>query len=195
VYSTYLGGSSNEDVNAMAFDPKGNVIVTGYTLSPDYAVTPDAMQSTYVGNADTFVSVLNPSLPFAAGLVYSTFLGGSQTEVGYGVGADAAGYIYVSGYTLSPDFPVVNSIQSGWAGGIDIFLTKFKPGVAGPNALQYSTYLGLSSVYVPSGMAVGADGTAYVVGYAFVGLPTTYNALQPGGYTGGTDGFLLAVGQ
>ena len=69
---------------------------------------------------------------------------------------------------------------------IDIFLTKIKPGVPGPAGLQYSTYLGLSSIYVPTALAVAADGTAYVVGYAQIGLTTSYNALQPGGYAGHT---------
>lgn len=195
VYSTYLGGSGNDEVNAIAFDAKGNILVTGYTLSPDYPVTPDAMQAAYAGNADTFVSVLNPNNPFVGGLVYSTFIGGSHTEVGYGVGADSAGYIYVTGYTLSPDFPTANAIEPGYPDGIDIFLIKFRPGVAGRGAVQYSTYLGLSSIYVPTGLAVGPDGTAYVVGYSQIGLTSTYNALQSGGFAGGTDGFLLAVGQ
>jgi hypothetical protein len=195
VWSTYLGGSGNDEVNAIAFDAKGNILVTGYTLSPDYPVTPDAMQHSYAGNADTFVSVLDPTKSFLSSLVYSTFLGGSHTEVGYGVGADSAGNIYVTGYTLSPDFPTANAIQPGWAGGIDIFLTKFRPGVAGAGAVQYSTYLGLSSIYVPTALAVGPDGTAYVVGYAQIGLPSTYNALQGGGFAGAVDGFLLAVGQ
>jgi hypothetical protein len=195
VYSTYLGGSGNDDVNAMAFDPNGNILVTGYTLSPDFPVTPDAMQPVNRGNADAFVSVVNPNAPFIAGLVYSTFLGGSHTEVGYGVGADSAGNIYVTGYTLSPDFPIANAIESGYPFGIDIFLTEFRPGVAGPAAIRYSTFLGLSSLYVPTALAVGADGTAYIVGYAQVGLTSTYNALQAGGFTGGTNGFLIAVGQ
>ena len=195
VYSTYLGGSGNDEVNAIAFDPNGNILVTGYTLSPDFPVTPDAMQSLYAGNADTFVSVVNPNNPFTGGLVYSTFLGGSHTEVGYGIGADSAGNIYVTGYTLSPDFPTANAIQPGYAFGIDMFLTKFRPGVAGPAAIQYSTYLGLSSIYVPTALAVGPDGTAYIVGYAQVGLTSTYNALQAGGFAGGQDGFLIAVGQ
>jgi hypothetical protein len=195
VYATYLGGSGNDEVNAMAFDPKGNVIVTGYTLSSDFPMTPDAMQRNYGGNADTFVTVLDPTKPFLSGLVYSTFLGGSHTEVAYGLGADSAGNIYVTGYTLSPDFPVANAIQPGWANGIEIFLTKFKPGVPGLGALQYSTYLGLASIYVPTALAVGPDGTAYVGGYGQVGLTQTFNALQAGGYAGATDGFLLAVGQ
>jgi len=195
VYSTYLGGSGNDEVTAMAFDSQGNLLVTGYTLSSDFPVTPDAMQHTYGGNADTFVAVVNPAKPALSFLVYSTFLGGSHTEVGYGIAGDSAGNIYVTGYTLSPDFPTVNAIQPGWAGGIDIFLTKFRPGVAGLGALQYSTYIGLSSIYVPTGLAVGPDGTAYVVGYASVGLASTSNALQGGGFAGSTDGFLLAVSQ
>ncbi|HEV3199976.1 MAG TPA: SBBP repeat-containing protein, partial [Bryobacteraceae bacterium] len=166
-----------------------------YTLSSDFPVTQDAMQHTYAGNADTYVSVVNPANTFQSFVVYSTFLGGSHTEVGYGVAGDSAGNIYVTGYTLSPDFPTANAIQGKWANGIDLFLTKFRPGVAGLAALQYSTYIGLTGIYVSSGLAVGPDGTAYVVGYGSLGLPSTSNALQGGGFGGGTDGFLMVVGQ
>jgi hypothetical protein len=195
VYATYFGGSGNDEVNKIAFDSKGNILVTGYTLSSDYPVTKDAMQRTYGGNADTFVAVVNPVNPFQSFLVYSTFLGGSHTEVGYDIAGDSAGNVYVTGYTLSPDFPTANAIQPAWASGIEIFVTKFRPGVAGLGALQYSTYLGLSSVYVPTAMAVGPDGTAYVVGYAGVGLASSPNAFQGGGFAGSTDGFLLVVSQ
>jgi hypothetical protein len=195
VYSTYFGGSGNDEVNKIALDAKGNILVTGYTLSSDYPVSPDAMQHSYSGNADTFVSVVNPANSFQSFVIYSTFLGGSHTEVGYDVAGDKAGNIYVTGYTLSPDFPTANAIQPAWANGIETFLTKFKPGVAGLSAIQYSTYIGLSSMYVPTGLAVGPDGTVYLVGYAGVGLASTPNALQGGGFAGSTDGFLLVVSQ
>jgi hypothetical protein len=193
VYSTYFGGSDNDEVRAIAFDPKGNLVVTGYTLSADFPVTADALQGGYAGNADAFVSVVNPLDP-AHFVVYSTYLGGSGAEVAYGVASDAAGNVYVTGYTMSADFPTTsNAPQTQWGNGIDIFLTKFKPGVGKPDALVYSTYFGGAGQYVPQGLALGSDGTAFVAGYAGIGLPTSDNATQ-GGYAGGrSDGFILAI--
>jgi hypothetical protein len=192
VYSTYFGGSGNEEVRAMAFDRKGNLVITGYTLSTDFPVTGDAMQSSNSGNADAFVAVVNPATLGPGFLIYSTYLGGAHGEVGYCVATDSAGYIYVAGYTLSSDFPIANAPQPAWGGGTDIFLIKFRPGVAGRSAINYSTYFGATGTYLPLGMAVGADGTAYLAGYGNNFLPTTGNAI--GGYSGGaSDGFVLVV--
>ena len=194
IYSTYYGGTGNEEVRGMAFDAKGNVALTGYTLSTDLPLTPDAVQTVNGGSGDVFIAVFNPTLPSRGGLVYSTYLGGSHGEVGYGVAADPSNNLYVTGYTLSKDLPVRGSVpQANWGGGTDIFVAEIKRGVAGVSGLQYLTYLGATNTYVPTGMAVGPDGTAYAVGYGGIGLPTSANATQ-GGYAGGTsDGFLTVL--
>jgi hypothetical protein len=160
VYSTFLGGSANEEVRGMQFDSKGNVMITGYTLSSNFPVTPDAVQPTYAGAGDAFVTVINPSIPYGGGLLYSTYLGGSGGDVGYGITADAAGYIYVTGYTLSSNFPIAGTSvpQPNWADGTDLFIAKIDRGVAGSSGLQFSTYLGSDNQYVPCGIAVGPDG-------------------------------------
>jgi hypothetical protein len=195
IYSTYYGGSGNEEVRGMAFDAKGNVVLTGYTLSTDLMLTPDAVQGFNAGGGDAFVVVFNPKLSYARGLLYSTYLGGSHGDVGYGVASDAAGNLYVTGYTLSKDLPVAGDVpQANWGGGTDLFLAKITPGTAGMAGLQYSTYLGATNTYVPTAVAVGPDGTAYAVGYGGIGLPTSANASQ-GGYAGGvSDGFLAVFG-
>jgi hypothetical protein len=189
VYSTYFGGSDIEEVRAMALDSKNNVIVTGYTLSTDLNVTSDAAQRNPGGNGDAFISVVNPSDP-PHFLVYSTYFGGSQGEVAYAVKADAAGNIYFTGYTLSPDLFTVAAPQPGWGAGINIFIAEVKPGVAGRQGIVFSTYMGLSSTYVGSALTLGANGSVYVGGYGNVGLPTSPNG---SGYMGGTDGFVLVV--
>ncbi|HLH19938.1 MAG TPA: SBBP repeat-containing protein [Bryobacteraceae bacterium] len=196
VYATYFGGSGNEEVRGMAFDAKGNVVVTGYTLSTDFPVTRTAVQPNSAGNGDAFVAVFNPAAPFAGGLLYSTYLGGTGGDVGYGVAVDPANHIYVTGYTLSKNLPVSGTTvpQATWGGGTDLFVAKIDTGAAGMAGLMYSTYLGASNTYVPSGIAVGPDGTAYAVGYGGIGLPTSGNASQ-GGYAGGiSDGFLAVIG-
>jgi hypothetical protein len=196
VYSTYFGGSGNEEVRGMAFDAKGNVVITGYTLSTDFPVTSTAVQPHFAGNGDAFVAVFHPASPFAGGLLYSTYLGGAGGDVGYGVAADSSNHLYITGYTLSRNLPVsgITVPQATWGGGTDLFVAKIDTGTAGMAGLLYSTYLGASNTYVPSGIAVGPDGTAYAVGYGGIGLPTSANASQ-GGYAGGiSDGFLAVIG-
>jgi hypothetical protein len=192
VYATYFGGSDLQEVRGIAFDSAGNLLVTGYTLAKDFPVTPDAFQPKPGGNGDAFVSVVNP-LDWSHFLVYSTYLGGSQGEVAYGIAGDSAGNIYVTGYTLSPDFPTTaDGFEPQWGNGIDLFLTKLKPGIPGPGGLQSSTYIGQRGVYSPSGLVLGRDGTIYVVGRGTVGLPSTANALQ--GFGGGlSDGFVMVL--
>src|SRR5205085_6629267 len=105
-YCTYFGGSGNDEVRGMAFDRNGKLILTGYTLSSDFPVTANtALQSSYSGNGDAFVSVVDPSILGQGFLLYSTYLGGAHGDVGYRVASDSDGFIYVTGYTLSSDFP------------------------------------------------------------------------------------------
>jgi len=193
VYSTYLGGSANDMVRGMTLDNAGNLVVTGYTLSLDFPVTADAAQRSYGGGGDAFVAVVNALTPTTF-LNYSTFFGGSDGDVAYAVAVDSAGFIYLTGYTLSPDFPITqNAPQPAWGQGIDIFLTKLQPHVAGRAALQYSTYFGGATVNTGLAIAVDSNFTAYAAGWTGGELPTSSKASQ-GAYSGGpSDGFLLVV--
>jgi len=195
VYSTYFGGADNDAVTGLAFDPEGNAIITGYTISPNLPVTPDAVQSTYGGDTDAWVAVINPNVPFTGGLLYCTYLGGSAGDAGNWVTSDVAGNIYVAGYTLSSNFPVTgNATQGTWPGGIDLFVTELRRGTGGSGGLVFSTYVGGQSTYMPTGLAVGADGTIFAAGYGGIGLPTSSASVQ-GGYAGGvSDGFVLVIG-
>ena len=192
VYATYFGGSDIQEVRGIALDAAGNLLVTGYTLATDFPVTPDAAQPKPGGHGDAFVSVVNP-FGFPKFLVYSTYLGGSQGEVAYGIAGDSSGNIYVTGYTLSPDFPTTaDAFEPNWGGGIDLFLTKLKPGIPGRAGFESSTYIGGRGVYSPTALTLGRDGSIYVVGLGGSGLPSTADALQ--GYGGGvTDGFIMVL--
>jgi hypothetical protein len=190
VYSTYFGGSDIEEVRGMTLDSKNNMVLTGYTLSTDFATTLDAVQPSAGGNGDAFVSVVNPLDP-PHFVVYSTYFGGSQGEVGYAVRPDSAGNLYLAGYTLSPDLFTVNAPQPGWGDGIDLFLTEIKPGTPGRAGIVFSTYIGGGGTYVGSSLALGADGSVYVGGYGTLGLPSSSNGHGFGGGT--TDGFLVVV--
>jgi hypothetical protein len=183
VYSTYLGGSSG-DVSAtgIAVDSAGNAYVTGYTNSPDFPTTAGAYQTTnrgMYGSNNAFVTELNAS---SSGLVYSTFLGGDSGygeagTMGTGIAVDSGGNAYVTGYTLSTDFPTTaGAPQTTSGGGFDGFVAKLNAGGA---ALVYGTYLGGSGRAEPSGIAVDGAGNAYVTGWTMSSnFPTTAGAFQ-----------------
>ena len=105
VYSTYLGGSDLDEVRRIAIDPTGKLLVAGYTMSPDFPVTGDAAQRTLGGNADAFVARLDFTRPQNGFVNYATYLGGAGGDVAYDVTSDSSGNIYVTGYTLSSNFP------------------------------------------------------------------------------------------
>jgi hypothetical protein len=167
-YSTYLGGSSRDGAYAIAVDSEGNAYVTGVTNSTDFPTTPGALQKTCCG---AFVTKINPG---GVGLVYSTYLGG--TNIGYGIAIDTAGNAYVTGSTRSTDFPTVNAIQPTFGGVEDGFLTKIN---AAGSALVYSTYLGGSDFDWSQGVAVDTAGNAYVTGITASPDFPTANAIQP----------------
>jgi hypothetical protein len=198
VWDTYLGGSDTDVVLGMTMNAQGKLVLTGYTLSSNFPVTADAAQPRLAGNGDAFVAIVdaNPATP-AAFLVYSTYLGGSQGDVGYGVTQDSSGDLYVTGYTLSSDFPVTaGAPQTAWGKGVDVFVSKIKPGVAGQAAIEFGTYFGGQNIYTGNCIVVDASGTMYVAGYGGLGLPTSANASQLVGYGGGTsDGFLIVMPQ
>jgi hypothetical protein len=102
VYSTYLGGSGGDFANSIAVDPAGNAYVTGGTGSLNFPTTPGAFQPTF-GGGDAFVTKLNSA---GSGIVYSTYFGGSDSDIGVGIALDAAGSVYLTGYTRSTNFPV-----------------------------------------------------------------------------------------
>ncbi len=194
VHASYLGGSGNEEAHGMVLDADENMVITGYTLSTDFPTTGDAMQSQNNGNADAFVTVMNPRANGAEGLRYSTYLGGSHGDVPLGVQLDSLGNICVTGYTLSPDFPVTgDAVQPQWGRGTNIFVTRFRRGVSGAGALLFSTYYGASGTYVPMGIAVGPDGSLYIAGYSTLALPMTDGAFQPAYGGGGSDGFVMGI--
>src|SRR3989475_3979252 len=161
VYSTYLGGTGDENGFGIAVDATGNAYVTGITFSPDFPTTARAFQPSSPGG-DAFVTKLNPS---GAALVYSTYLGGTGSDLGFGIAVDSFGNAYVTGQTFSSDFPTTEgAFQTtfGGGGGFDAFLTKVNPAGA---ALVYSTYLGGTSDDSGLGIAVDSFGNAYVTGF------------------------------
>lgn len=160
VYSTYLGGSMDDEVTAVAADAAGNAYVTGITESSDFP-TARALQPSNRGGADVFVAKIDPA---GTSLVYSTYLGGSGNDGGHGIATDKQGNVYVTGSTASPNFPLVHPFAATYSGGVyygDAFVAQLNP--AG-DALRFSTYLGGRADDVGMGIAVGRAGAIDVAG-------------------------------
>jgi len=156
-YSTYLGGSNYDSGQGIAVDSSGKACVIGETRSSDFPVQ-NAYQETLGGYSDAFITKFDP---YGSGLSYSTYLGGSSSDYGYGIAVDSSGNCYATGEAESSDFPVQNAYQEAYRGNGDAFVTKLDPYGIG---LLYSTYLGGSGGDVGRGIAVDPSGSAYVTG-------------------------------
>ena len=185
VYSTFLGGTGFDFGDGIAIDSAGNAYVMGWTDSSDFPKL-NAFQGTYAGvNGDISVTKLNPA---GSAILYSTYLGGSESEGAAGIALDANGNVYLAGHTESTDFPTVNPIQA-MKGPIDAFIAKLN---STGSALVYSTYLGGSSYDIGYGIAVDSSGNAYVTGYTMSTDFPTANAIQASP-SGSTDGFVTKI--
>lgn len=196
---TFLGGAKDDFGSSLAVDSAGNVYVVGYTNSTDFPVTLRAYQQHFAGSGgnylftfgDAFVTKLNSSL---SQLVYSTYLGGSLDEAGTAIAIDASGNAYVTGITLSMNFPVTAAaVQSTFRGSGgqpvtdfgapffvtgDAFVSKLS---ADGSQLLVSTYLGGSLDDAGTAIAVDSGGNIYVAGFTISpNFPTTRGALQTG---------------
>ena len=121
-YFTYLGGTKADSATGIAVDSGGNAYVTGSTVSTDFPTAGAVFQPTYGGgNADSFVAKLDPA---GATLVYSSFLGGTNTEVATGIAVDSAGSAYVTGQTCSQDFPLASPLQEAPGDNCDAYVAK-----------------------------------------------------------------------
>ncbi|MDT4897705.1 MAG: hypothetical protein QOH25_2782 [Acidobacteriota bacterium] len=194
IYSTYLGGGGGTGNNgfdaafSIALDPSNNVYITGQTISMNYP-TANAIQSTFGGglDGDAFVTKIN-----AAGnaLVYSTYLGGSDSDIGADIAVDSSGNAHVTGQTRSTNFPTGNALKATLSGTGDAFVTKLN---AAGSAFAYSTYLGGSGDDAGNDIALDSSGNTYIAGgTGSTDLPTL-NPTQ-GTFGGGAgDAFVMRL--
>ena len=194
VYSTYLGDRSLDAGSGIALDATGNAYVTGNTSSDNFPGTADSpIQSTHSGGFDAFVTKLNAA---GTSLLYSTYLGGSGDDAGFGIAVDAASNVYVTGNTTagSNNFPGMagSLIQSTFGGGLfDGFVAKLN---AAGTALAYATYLGGNGTDQGLGIAVDAAGNAYVTGSTeSSNFPGTAGSAIQGTLGGGEDAFVTKL--
>lgn len=195
IYSSYFGGNGDDGAYAIAVDADGATYVTGATSSTDLPTTPGVVDPTTSGD-EAFVAKIAPD---GANLVYLTYLGGSDVDVGAGIAVNAEGAAYVGGATNSTDFPVTaNAFQSQLilsGTNPDAFIAVLSPD---GTALRYATFLGGRNDdrigYFKEGnpIAVGADGAIYVIGTTFSpDFPATPHAFDPT-YNQYPDAFVTA---
>ena len=173
-YSTYLGGTGDDFANGIAVDADFNAYVTGRTHSADF---PGPKDNFYVaktlpgvpvpppaGGSDAFVTKLEP---YGRYVIYSVYLGGSGDEGGIGIALDSGNRAYITGWTMSANFPVTgNALQGSYGGNIaggfgDAFIARLN---AAGTALDYATYLGGKSEDYGRGIAVDVAGNIYLTG-------------------------------
>jgi uncharacterized protein (TIGR03437 family) len=185
VYATYLGGSGLDQGLDIAVDKAGSAYVTGVTTSTDFN-TRTPIQPTNRGNGDAFLAKLGPT---GADLVYSTYFGGGGSDAGYSVAIDASGAAYITGQTGSTNLPVQSPLQANNRGEEDAFVAKIN---AAGSAVVYATYLGGTKSDAGYGIAVDANGAAYVTG---ITASTDFNLKNPfqGMNRGDLDAFVAKI--
>lgn len=191
VYSTFLCGSAHDEVLSLAVDAQGNAIVAGYTFSSDFPVTAGALLRQLSGGSDGFLTKLSPD---GASVLFSTYLGGTAADVASAVTVDAAGRMYVAGYTRSTDLAVTGApLQAGHADkGLyeDGFVMEF--GSSGAEFL-YGSYLGGSQNDRIQGIAVDGAGAVYLTGATSSPDFPTAGSLCQTGFGGRRDAFLVRL--
>jgi hypothetical protein len=194
VYSTYLGGTNNDEATGIAADSNGNAYVVGWTVSTNFP----GIFTNYPGSCAGFVKnymtndLVNASTATTnaflteissdgSNILHTAVFGGLQMDVGNGVALDATGNIFVVGTASSTNFPVtpaslLGSLRTTNSGYSDVFVTAFK---ADWSALLYSTYLGGYANDFGNAIAVDNAGNAYITGYTFSTNYPSFNAFQP----------------
>jgi len=185
VFSTYLGGSGDDKSKDIALDGAGAVYLTGWTSSFNFPVrTP--VQGAMAGLQDAFVTKLNSA---GSAIVYSTYLGGTNIDGGRAIAIDATGAAYVTGHSWSSNFPLVTPLQGTFGGVQDVVLFKLTP--AG-NSLVFSTYIGGAATEKSKGIALNSNGSIYVTGWT---TSTNFPMVNPiqGAFAGIQDAFVVKI--
>ncbi len=185
LWSTYLGGSANDACYGTVVDASGSIYLTGITHSSGW--TSGGFDTTYNGDADVFVARLSSS----GSHLWSTYLGGSESDYSAGIALDGWGNVYVTGTTVSPGW-TSGGFDTTYGGLLDGFVAKLDSS----GAHLWSTYVGGSGgdgIDRDDGIVVDASGNVFVLGdtdstdWASGGFDTTYD--------GGGDVFVAKIGE
>ena len=191
-YSTYLGGSGGDTGNAIALDALGDAYVTGSTSSTNFpkASAPGTgapYQGSYGGDTDAFVTKLRDD---GQALIYSTYLGGNNYDIGQGIAVDSSADTYVVGSTASANFPTTGSaFQTTYGGNTDAFVSKLDPS---GTRLLFSSFLGGSDIDYGLAIALDPSGNVFVTGST---QSTDFPTVKPiqSGNSGNGDAFVAEI--
>jgi Beta-propeller repeat len=199
LFSSYLGGYLTDVGTSIAVDQSGLIYVAGWTVSTDFPTTTNAYQPVSQGAGDAFLAQIDP---VAGVLLYCTYLGGSDSDVGTNVVVGPGANVTVAGYTFSPDFPVTTNAYQAVNGGAasasatsDAFITTLNLAAQSlETMLVYSTYYGGNDSEVNYGLALDSAGRYYICGYTLsLNLPVSSSAYQAASIGQNFDGYLAVI--
>ena len=178
LYSEFIGGKGSDKPVSVVFDNKGNLYIAGYTDSEDLFTTKDALQKKNNGKWDIFILKINSS---DFNTEYSTYIGGSSSDVLHDIAVDSYGNLYLTGTTESKDFITTKgAFQENITGKRDAFLMKFNPE---ENCIVYSTLFGGVSDDYSEAIGIDSEFNAYITGYTYSSktrsLPVRNNIFGP----------------
>ncbi len=172
VWSTFLGGSDDEDGRYININKDGNVYVVGWTASKDFPITKGALQAKSAGGIDAFITIFNSD----GKIVTSTYLGGSGDDIGFSIKLDSTDQLYIGGTTSSLDFPIKNAIQSENRGKNDAFFAIINRSLS---TINFATYWGGEGDDQLKGIDLDSLGNIYIMGFTHsLNFPITQNSLQ-----------------
>lgn len=190
LFSTFIGGPGIDNAGGMEIDAAGSVYVAG-SVSGGYPTTAGAFDTVNAGSTETGLTKLNPS---GSALIYSTYLGGTQSETPRGVAVDQFGHAYIAINNFGGDYPITTgAYDTTYNGSNDAVVSMVNQTGTG---LVYSTYLGSPGIDIPSSIAIDPNGNVYIAGQVTAGAtpyPTTPDAYQSFN-AGGIDGFITKLG-
>lgn len=178
LFSTFLGGDGRDELPDISLGTDGTIYITGTIESENFPVTPDVVQSNYPGGKTVFITRLNAE---ASALIFSTYLGGSGADAGKAIVVDQDHNAYVTGYSLSSNFPVTPS-NINYENG-SLFITKINQS---GSALIYSVRIGNGQGF---GLDIDIAGKAFVTGYIY---SEDYFPITPGAFQTAGTGYYCA---
>ncbi|MEW5977066.1 MAG: SBBP repeat-containing protein [Acidobacteriota bacterium] len=196
IYSTYLGGISQDEGTGIAVDAAGLAYLSGSTQSRDFPITSGGLKDRATrlaeesDNWDAYFAVVDASRPGSGSLLFCTYLGGTGDDFSTSIATNPAGRAYISGWTRSTNFPVASAIQDHLSSseGSDVFITKFG---GGRREVLYSTYLGGSASDSATASAWSGEGL-WIGGLTDSTDLPTLNTVQPRG-SATTDAFVARI--
>lgn len=183
VFSTFFGGSGNDEGYGIAVDKLGNIFVTGSTQSTNFPLK-NAYNKTYGGSNDVFIAKFDPS----GKLIYSTYIGGLNSDIPNNIVVDNFDDCYISGITYSANFPMLHAYNSTFGGVSDAFVAKFDPS----GYLMFSTFIGGQYSDEARGLVIDNNSNIYVTGTTFSANFPIKNAYD-NTLKGIQDAFLLEI--